>query len=233
MPAATVDGVTTPQRTLYNYHVPFLTQTFGESTYSAQVSYSTGYSDEINGTATLDRRYLFIPLYSFDTNITTANDFPASGARFRSRLENGSVTNYTGKIGFVEKGTVEGVSGDNKRNDDASYVYNGYKFGDTAGYHIDLWMSMENGPLFVPTSDTVLHFYDSGTAIHNDWEATVTLGALTTAHAVDFQAGYTDPTGANEAAILNSALAKDTAANGRTGSLYKLGLTFAAPASTP
>lgn len=230
VPATTVDGVAIPATTLYTYHVPFLTKTFAGNSYTAQVSYSTDYNDEINGSATLDRRYLFIPLYSFDTNITTANGFQATGARFRSELVNGTVTSYTGKVGFVEKGSVEGWdSTKDKRNDSASYVYNGYKFGDSAGYHIDLWQSLDSGPLFVPTADTVLHFYDSGSAVHNDWEASVTLGALTAAHAVDFQAGYTDPTGTSQTEILNSALAKDTAAAGRTGSLYKLSLVFAAP----
>ncbi len=214
---------TGPVGGIYTYKVPFLTKTFKGSDYTAEVSYSdSSFNQTISGSATQERRYLFLPLGSFaPTNLTSAF---GSTERFKSGIiydpahfETIDPAN-TGKVAFNASGTTEL----DNRVADASYE--GFTFADNTGYHIGVY---RHAAFFSSLDESwKIRFYHSTSGKHNapedgshtwrdDWYAEVTVGALTAAHAKDFQAGATD----------NASAPAD--------GLYKMALTFVDPATAP
>jgi len=200
----TTGGVTT-------YRVPFLTKTFKGSHYSATVTYvadaNLDFAQQISGTATQNRWYLFIPEGSFQTNLGTGN-YGVSD-RFKSGIIYGDVATTdpanTGRVGFNVNGTTE-VQGREKPEFDG---YQGFEFAyadaasakmgsTTTGYHIGIYRAINSGYFTELQESYKLRFYHATSGINNapedgqhtwrdDWYAEVTIGDLTARHAVDFQ----------------------------------------------
>ncbi len=200
---ATATDRTGPVNGVYTYKVPFLTKTFKGSTYTATVEYPNdgSFSQTIYGSATQERRYLFLPIGSFaPTNLTS--EFGTT-----ERFKSGIIYDPThfdtvdpancGKIAFNANGTYE-VDG---RVASSDSEYEGYKFEDAAGYHIG---AFRHTAYYTSLDENwTLRFYHSTSGAHNapedgahtwrdDWYAEVTVGAITAAHAKDFQANATD-----------------------------------------
>ena len=190
----TTDGVTT-------YRVPFLTKTFKGSHYTATVTYNhdanLDFDQQISGTATQNRWYLFIPEGSFQTNLGTGN-YGVSD-RFKSGIIYGDVATTdpanTGRVGFNVNGTTE-KEGREKPEFDG---YEGFEFASNAGYHIGIYRAINSGYFTELDPTYKLRFYHATSGINNaaedgqhtwrdDWYAEVTIGDLTARHAVDFQA---------------------------------------------
>lgn len=191
---------TGPVNGLYTYKVPFLTQTFKGKQYSATVTYvpdaNLDYAQQISGTATQERWYLFIPAGSFETNLGTGN-YGATD-RFKSGIIYGNVATTdpanTGRVGFNVNGTTE-IQGREKPEFDG---YEGFEFAANAGYHIGIYRSINSGYFTSLEESYKLRFYHATSGINNapedgqhtwrdDWYAEVTIGDLVSRHAVDFQ----------------------------------------------
>lgn len=187
------DGVTT-------YKVPILTKTFKGSHYSATVTYNhdanLDFDQQIEGSATQERWYLFIPVGSFETNLNTGN-YGATD-RFKSGIIYADVATTdpanTGRVGFEVHGTTE-VLGREKPEFDG---YEGFEFGESAGYHIGIYRAINSGYFTSLEESYKLRFYHSTSGKNNapedgqhtwrdDWYAEVTIGDLVSRHAVDFQ----------------------------------------------
>ena len=211
---------TGPENGVYTYKVPFFTKTFKGSTYTAVVEYPDdgSFSQTINGSGTQVRRYLFLPAGSFaPTNLTsefgTTERFKSGIIYDPSHFATVDPANC-GKIAFNANGTyeIEGRVADPE--------YEGYKFGDAAGYHIGCF---RHTAYYTSLEESWnLRFYHSTSLIHNapedgahtwrdDWYATKTVGEITAAHAKDFQVGASD----------NNSAPND--------GLFKMPLTFVAP----
>ncbi len=191
---------TGPVNGLYTYKVPFLTQTFKGKQYSATVTYvpdaNLDYAQQISGTATQERWYLFIPAGSFETNLGTGN-YGATD-RFKSGIIYGNVATTdpanTGRVGFNVNGTTE-IQGREKPEFDG---YEGFEFAANAGYHIGVYRAINSGYFTSLEESYKLRFYHATSGINNapedgqhtwrdDWYAEVTIGDLVSRHAVDFQ----------------------------------------------
>ena len=195
--ASATDRTYDPVNKLYTYKVPFLTQTFKGKQYSATVVYSDEYfTQTISGSATQERRYLFLPVGSFAPSNLTER-FGAT-ERFKSGIiydpDHFSTVDPAncGKIAFNASGTTE----IEKRVSDADTGYEGYKFGDNAGYHIGVFRQTafytslnENWKLrFYHSTSGAGNAPDDGSHTwRDDWYAEVTIGDLVRRHAVDFQ----------------------------------------------
>ena len=213
--ASTTDR-TGPVNGVYTYKVPFLTKTFKGSTYTATVVYPNdgNFSQTITGSATQERRYLFLPAGSF--NPTNLNEFGTT-ERFKSGIiydpDHFATVDPAncGKIAFNASGTYE-IEG---RVASSDTEYEGYKFGDTAGYHIG---AFRHSSYYSSLDENwKLRFYHSTSGAHNapedgthtwrdDWYAEVTVGAITAAHAKDFQAGASDNASAPNDGLFKMAL---------------------------
>ena len=191
---------TGPVNGLYTYKVPFLTQTFKGKQYSATVTYvpdtNLDFAQQISGSATQERWYLFIPTGSFQTNLNTGN-YGATD-RFKSGIIYGDVATTdpanTGRVGFNVNGTTE-TQGREKPEFDG---YEGFEFADNAGYHIGIYRAVNSGYFSSLEESYKLRFYHATSGINNapedgqhtwrdDWYAEVTIGELVSRHAVDFQ----------------------------------------------
>ena len=202
---------------LHTIYIPV--QTFDGSDYSLDVSYTdptypTEFSQTISGTGTQERRYIFIPLGAFQTNMGSDGFSPTE--RFRSRINVDSDTsgNFNmGRVGFDANGTTEVGN----RDSSLDTGYTGWKFADGAGYHLGIYRH----PTLSLTEDMVYRFYDSASGVNSTFMAKKTISVILAARAKDFMAEVANSGPVNYA----SAPATVHPADG----LDKTTLTFAAP----
>lgn len=185
----------------FTHTVRIPTQTFSGSSYTATVSYNGNFSQSFEGTGSMGRQYIFVPIGSFQTNVGS------NGYNEVERFRSYTGGENTGRLNFTANGTTE-YDTDYPRTERTD---GGFVFSGNAGYHINTSL--------VPnvTESTVIRFFDPSSKNHwegdengSGWEASVTVGEFTSRHAVDLAAGATEATG--------------TAAG-----LYKWQLTFAQP----
>ena len=202
----------TPDGDYYLHHLEILTKTFKGSDYHVWVTYAdSDYEQTIEGTATQKRRYLYLPLGSFETNISLSNGY-LTEEYFRICINeastqwavSGAQAEYMGKV-FMTAGGVNYAYG---RASEYDTGYKGFKFADDAGYHMGIDAFH---PDMVLTEDMVIHFYDPQSKKNATWVANARVGDVTTGHAKDFQAGASD----NDSAPADG--------------LYRMQLTFAEP----
>ncbi len=186
---------------VYTYKVPFLTKTFKGSNYSATVEYPNdgSFGQTIQGSATMERRYLFLPEGSFVLTNLGASPY-GSSERFKTGIIYGPIAttdpSNTGRIGFVRNGTTE-IEG----RVSPEFADYGEGFVHSGGYHIGIFRSTVFSSLeesmkfriYHPTSGTNNAPEDGSHTWRDDWYVEVSIGEICSRHALDFQADHASP----------------------------------------
>ena len=210
---ATVTTATVGGATQYTFKIPFYARSFKGDDYYVNVDYNTtnnagaDFEDNIEGAATLSRRYLFIPLLAtggaFETNIGSNNynneEYMKTGIGDLYKTDGGDIkltTSFnTGRVYFKQHGAATSVDYyDNVvgyYNRDEARTDGGWQFPDGTiynatterGYHIDL--TRHSSLNLTPDMYWCIHSPQS--TANKSWCAKVRIGDITDAHARDFQ----------------------------------------------